>query len=69
MSGALDGRLKFIDKLKLQVHLLICAWCSRYFVQIRMIRTMLGLLSDQCDPSHGLDDEAKERIKRRLRDE
>lgn len=69
MSDALENRLTFIGKLKLKLHLLICAWCSRYFLQIRMIRRMLRMLSDQCDISNGLSDEAKERIKRALKDE
>ena len=68
MSDALERPLDLLERIKLKLHLLICAWCARYFQQIKMIRSLLGLRADECDFGEGLSVEARERIKRALRE-
>ena len=67
MSQSIERRLSLIERLKLKVHLLICAWCTRYLRQIKLIGRVLELRADECEvPSFELSNEARERIRRSL---
>lgn len=66
MSDALERPLDLFERIQLKLHLLVCAWCTRYFQQIKMIRSLLGLRGDECEFGNGLSVEARERIKRAL---
>ena len=64
MSQSLDRRLNLIETAKLKLHLLVCAWCSRYLTQIGMIRSIIRDVSDHENenPTAGLSSEARGRI-------
>ena len=66
MSDAMERPLDLLERIKLKLHLLVCAWCTRYFQQIKVLRRLLGLRGDECDYGEGLSVEARERIKRAL---
>ena len=67
MSESLDRRLNLLDRVKLKLHLMICAWCSRYLRQIKLMGRVLKLRADECDvTSVELSNEARERIRRSL---
>lgn len=68
MSDSLERPLDLLERIKLQLHLVVCAWCARYFRQISMLRSMFGLRLDKCDFVEGLTAEARERIKRALKE-
>lgn len=67
MSQSLDRRLNLIESLKLKLHLMICAWCTRYLRQINLIAVALDLRVEECElPTVELSPEARERIRRSL---
>jgi hypothetical protein len=67
ISGSLDRPLNLLERLKLKLHLMICAWCSRYLRQIKLIGRVLQLRADECDvPSVELSNEARERIRKSI---
>jgi hypothetical protein len=70
-SELLDHNLPALRRLRLRLHLLLCQWCRRYGRQIRFLheaaRDESGKLSES--GSRVLSAEARERIKRRLKDE
>jgi len=67
MSQSLDRRLNLIESLKLKLHLMICAWCTRYLRQINLITVALDLRVEECElPTVELSPEARERIRRSL---
>ena len=67
MSQSIERRLSLIERLKLKVHLMICAWCTRYLSQIKLIGRVLELRADECEmPLVELSNEARERIRRSL---
>ena len=66
MSDALERPLDLLERIKLKLHLLVCAWCTRYFQQIKLLRIMLNLRGNDCDFGSGLSSEARERIKQTL---
>ncbi len=70
-SEALDHKLPFRRRLGLRIHLMICKWCCRYGKQVRFLRDAAREHSDKApEPApEKLSDEARERIKRRLRAE
>ena len=43
MSQSLERPLSVRERCGLRLHLLVCAWCARYLVQLRLIRRMLRL--------------------------
>jgi hypothetical protein len=70
-SEALDGRLPVSRRFGLWFHLLLCKWCRDYGEQLRFLS---HAAHDQPDhlveaASQKLSDEARERIKTRLRTE
>jgi len=69
MSQSLDRRLSVIERLKLKVHLMICAWCTRYLRHIKLLGRVLEMGREECDiPSFSLSDNARKRILRSLED-
>jgi hypothetical protein len=41
MSESLDRRLGVLEHLQLKLHLMVCAWCARYFKQIKFLRQLV----------------------------
>jgi len=70
-SDALDQDLGISKRLGLRIHLLMCRWCRRYGKQIRFLRLATREHADdlcQASPQR-LSPEARERLKRALRDD
>ena len=70
-SEALDHPLGLGQRIGLRIHLVLCKWCRRYGKQIGFLRSAAHRHEEheQCLPPQSLTQEARERIKRRLRDE
>ena len=68
-SKALDGGLLLSERVGLRIHLFLCKWCRRYGNQITFLRETAHMYDlKMTEPaSPGLSDEARERIKKRLR--
>ena len=68
-SEALDRKLSLRQRFGLRVHLLLCKWCRRYGKQITFLRNAAHEHPDEmAEPvPQKLSDEARERIKQRLR--
>jgi len=69
-SEALDRKLPLRQRFGLRVHLLLCKWCRRYGKQITFLRSAAHAHPDEmAEPvPQKLSDEARERIKHRLRE-
>ena len=69
-SDALDHPLPLPKRFGLRVHLLLCKWCRRYGKQIRFLRLAVHEHPDELNEAapHSLSPEARERLKRSLRD-
>jgi hypothetical protein len=67
ISRNLDGSLSFRDKVKMVLHKHICVWCRRYAEQLLLIRKALRKQDSQ--PDLTLSSEAREQIKRSLREQ
>lgn len=70
MSQSLDRRLDLRERLKLRLHLMVCAWCGRYLVQMKFVRRLARQRGKQ-EPhaaisTSGLQKESRERIGRAL---
>jgi len=70
-SEALDHELTPLRRFGLRMHLILCKWCRRYGKQIRFLRHAAHKHPEQLSGAtpHTLSPEARERIKRSLRDE
>ena len=70
-SEALDHELPTLQRAGLRVHVLFCRWCRRYGKQIHFLRDAAHEHPDELvEPvSQKLSNEARERIKQRLRSE
>ena len=70
-SEALDRSLPLFTRIKMRMHLLVCSWCRRYGKQIRFLRTAAHDHSEdlQTVTDQSLSADAKERIKRTLRED
>ena len=70
-SEALDHKFPFRQRLGLRIHLLLCKWCRRYGKQINFLRGAAHEHPDEmAEPvPQKLSDEARERIKLRLKAE
>ena len=70
-SLAIDRKLTLRQRCGLRVHLLLCKWCRRYGAQIRFLRDAAhehpGELAEPVPQTLSAD--ARERIKKKLRDE
>lgn len=66
MSESLERRLGVVERTKLRLHLLVCAWCARYLKQIKLLRQAISQreftsADDNASPLK-LSDEARQRI-------
>jgi hypothetical protein len=68
-SEALDHPLGLGQRVGLRLHLVLCKWCRRYGTQLRFLRSAAQRGIDHEHTSQSLPPGARERIKRRLRDE
>jgi hypothetical protein len=71
MSESLERRLGLLERTKLRLHLLLCAWCVRYLKQIKLVRQAVSQheftsADDNVNPLK-LTDEARQRISESLR--
>lgn len=71
MSESFERRLGLVERTKLRLHLLVCAWCARYLKQIKLLRQAVSRpefsAADDASPLK-LTDEARQRISESLRD-
>ena len=69
LSEALDHKLTFRQQLGLRVHLVLCKWCSRYWKQIAFVHSVVHSRPDEVTTAvpRQLSDEARERIRQKLR--
>jgi len=71
-SESRERPLTLREHVQARLHFLICVWCSRYWSQLATIHSVSKehsdeVLSDEADGPR-LSDDAKERLKRALRD-
>lgn len=70
-SEGLDRPLGLRQRIGLKIHLVLCRWCRRYGEQIGFLRSVARRHDkpEHCLPPRPLPPEARERIKRRLREQ
>jgi hypothetical protein len=68
MSESLERQLSLIERTKLRLHLLVCAWCAQYLKQIKLLREVVGQpeFTKISSGSPKLTDEARQRISESL---
>lgn len=67
-SESLDRSLTWRERLMLRLHLYRCVMCSRYVRQLKFLqRACAGADEEQLTDAAELSDEARERIRDRLR--
>lgn len=69
ISQSMERSLSISERIKLKLHLWICAWCQWYLEHLLLIReTARAKSAEAPDMNVGssLSDEARERIRRRL---
>ena len=69
ISQSMERRLSLEERVKIKLHLWICAWCQWYFEHLQLIRTTARAKGDDAldpAPEAVLSDEARERIRRKL---
>lgn len=66
MSQSLERKLALRERLRLRLHLIVCAWCVRYLKQLRLLRQLVRLQSEctaeEALPNVSLTSEARARI-------
>ena len=71
MSESLERQLGLLERTRLRLHLLVCAWCERYLKQIKLLRQVVSQseFASTDDNAEGLKltDEARQRISEALR--
>lgn len=71
-SLAEDGRLSLAGRIALGIHLVLCAPCRLYRAQIRalaaLVRKRAKKHPGEFDPSGPMGADARERLRRRLKD-
>ena len=68
ISESMDTSLPIGKRIGVCVHLLMCKFCSRYERQLLLIReTVRRIVSTEEKPGETLSEEAKERIRKSLR--
>ncbi len=67
-SRSLEQSLSLRTRLKMRLHYLICAWCKRYFKQLRFLHEAAPRFDEHADhlPSRSLSAEARRCIVQRL---
>ena len=75
LSQSLERRLTLRERLTLRLHFLICVYCARYLKQLRFMRHAVRAREAQpladdaaADATPSLTPEARERIRRALRE-
>jgi hypothetical protein len=70
LSQSMERQLSLIDRIKVKLHLWICAWCQWYLEHLLVIRDASRIKGrdylPETDTRPGLSAEARERIKRNL---
>ena len=68
-SKALEQSPSVRTRLQMRLHYLICAWCRRYFEQVRFLHDSAPQLDLELGelPGRGLSTEAKNRIAQRIK--
>jgi hypothetical protein len=69
LSQSMERRLSFLERIKMKLHLWICAWCQWYLEHMLVIRDaarIKGCDLPEMDRRPGLSAAARERIKRNL---
>jgi hypothetical protein len=70
ISQSMERSLTLEERIKLKLHLWICAWCQWYMEHLHIIRetarAKADVLPPDFSPGGGLSNEARERIRRRL---
>jgi len=72
ISRSMDTSLPIVARIRLRLHLRICAWCARYKQQLLVIRDTLrraDAAGDRPEERAGetLSEDARERIRKSLR--
>jgi hypothetical protein len=70
MSESLERQLGLVERTKLRLHLLVCAWCAQYLKQIKLLRQAVSEREFSADDEGSplkLTDEAHQRISESLR--
>jgi hypothetical protein len=68
ISQSMERSLSLEERIKLKLHLWICAWCQWYLEHLQIIRETARAKGDELPryASGGLSNEARERIRRNL---
>lgn len=66
VTQSLDRRLKWNERLGMQIHLAICNNCARFSRQMHLIRDWLDKEDEAEQP--GLKEESRERIAKKLQE-
>ena len=68
ISESMDTSLPIGKRIGMRLHLLMCKFCARYERQLLLIReTVRRIVSTEEKPGETLSEEAKERIRKSLR--
>ncbi len=66
ISESFDRNLTFRERLSIRIHNLGCVLCERYYNQMKMLHTVLGIYADRVhqhdEPSTKLSSDVKHRI-------
>src|SRR3712207_4203057 len=72
LSDELDRPLPWRTRVEMRLHFLICKWCERYKNQLRFLRQAVRRhpeqISSDAPATPSLSSEAKDRLKRTLRE-
>jgi hypothetical protein len=70
VSQSLDRPPSLKLRLQMWLHFLICVWCQRYHKHLTFLHREAPKLAEhtRLAPARGLSEEAKQRLKHRLRD-
>ena len=63
ISQSLDRSLPRGTRWKMRLHFLLCTWCRRYRVQLRLLRRAFAKLGDDTPAPRGLSAEARARLR------
>jgi len=68
ISQSMERPLTLRERIKLKLHLWVCAWCRWYLEHLHLIRDTARARADEPDfiASATLSSEARERIRRRI---